>query len=230
MKKSKILIVTTSHDMLGSSGLKTGVWFEEIAAPYYIFRNAGLDIDIASTKGGKIPIDPASESSEWQTEDTLRFTKDKEAMSLLKESMALRNVIGTSDDYNFIYFPGGHGPMWDFVNNPLITNLLEEFIAKDKPVGAMCHGVAVLVDAQSKDGESFTKGKKITAFSNSEEVAVGAQDIVPFLLETKLKELGSNYSKSENFAPYTVVDGNLVTGQNPASAAGVALEMMKLMN
>ncbi|NQX97318.1 MAG: type 1 glutamine amidotransferase domain-containing protein [Flavobacteriales bacterium] len=227
MKKTNILFVTTSHDELGTSGTKTGVWFEEVANPYYIFKQAGFDITIASVKGGKIPIDPASELPEWQTKDTLKFAKDKEAMAFLNNSLNFSKL--DNNDYDMVYFPGGHGPMWDFIDNPKLTQFLEAFISQSKPIGALCHGVAILVDAINDKGFPYIKGKKITSYSNTEEVAVGAQNIVPFLLETKLKELGSMYSKGNYFAPYVVVDDNLVTGQNPASASEVAKEMILVL-
>ncbi len=227
MRKSKVLFITTSHDELGNSGLKTGVWFEEVATPYYVFKSAGFDIDIASIKGGKIPIDPTSELPEWETKDTIQFKNDSIAMGHFNHSLKLHKL--NSENYDQIYFPGGHGPMWDFVTNKTLTKLLNEFIIQDKTIGALCHGVAVLVDAINSNGEPFVKGKKITSFSNSEEVAVGAQEVVPFLLETKLKELGSIYSKGNDFTSYFITDGNLVTGQNPTSSAGVAHKMIDLL-
>lgn len=227
MRKSKVLFVTTSHDKLGNSGLKTGVWFEEVATPYYAFKSAGFDIDIASIKGGKVPIDPTSELPEWETEDTIQFKNDTIAKEHLNHSLKLSEL--NSENYEQVYFPGGHGPMWDFVNNEVLAKLLNEFIIQDKTIGALCHGVAVLVDATNSMGEPFVKGKKTTSFSNSEEDAVGAQAIVPFLLETKLKDLGSTYSKGNDFSPYIVVDGNLITGQNPASSANVAEKMIDLL-
>lgn len=226
MKKSKVLFITTSHDALGNSGLKTGVWIEEVAAPYYTFKNAGFDIDIASIKGGKIPIDPASELPEWDTKDTVRFRNDPIVMDHFNNSLKINEL--HSETYDQVYFPGGHGPMWDFMSNETLTNLLNEFIVQDKTIGALCHGVSVLVDAINSKGEHFVKGKEITSFSNSEEVAVSAQEIVPFLLETKLKELGGIYSKGDDFTPYIVVDGNLVTGQNPSSSTSAALKMIDL--
>lgn len=227
MKKSKVLFITTSHSKLGDSGLKTGVWFEEVATPYYAFKSAGFDIDIASIKGEKIPIDPTSELPEWETKDTIQFKNDTIAMEHLNHSLKLNEL--NSENYDQVYFPGGHGPMWDFVNNETLTKLLNEFIIQDKTIGALCHGVSVLVDALNNRGEPFIKGKEITSFSNSEEIAVGAQGIVPFLLETKLKELGGIYSNGNDFTPYIIVEGNLVTGQNPASSADVAKKMIDIL-
>lgn len=227
MKNLKVLFITTSNDQLGNSGLKTGVWLEEVATPYYAFKSAGFNIDIASIKGGKIPIDPTSELPEWETKRTIQFKNDSIAMDHFNHSLKLNEL--HSENYDQVYFPGGHGPMWDFINNEELTYILNEFIVQDKTIGALCHGVAVLIDAKNSKGEPFIKGKEITSFSNSEEVAVGAQEIVPYLLETKLKELGGIYSKGDDFAPYINVDGNLVTGQNPASSADVALQMIDLV-
>ncbi|MCE7995680.1 MAG: type 1 glutamine amidotransferase domain-containing protein [Roseivirga sp.] len=227
MNKKKVLFVITSHDSLGDSGLKTGVWLDEVATPYYLFKDAGTEMTLASIRGGKVPVDPASELPEWETEATIEFKNDADAMVLMDESLKLDDLM--SDDYDLVYFPGGHGPMWDFVNNPALTTLLNEFVAKNKVIGALCHGVAVLVDSRDENNQPFVKGKKLTAFSNSEEIAVGAQTVVPFLLESKLKELGAIYSQGDNFTPFVVADGNLVTGQNPASSARLTKEMLNLI-
>lgn len=228
MKEPKVLFVITSHDSLGNSGLKTGVWLEEVATPYYAFKNANAIVTLASVQGGKVPIDPASELPEWETMDNIKFKGDAVAMNLLNVSLKLDEL--DSADYDQVYFPGGHGPMWDFVNNPTLTTLVNDFIIEHKTIGALCHGVAALVDAKDEQGHPFVKGRKLTAFANSEEVAVGAQAMVPFLLESKLKALGAIYSQGDDFAAHVLVDGQLVTGQNPASSAKVAQEMLKLIN
>lgn len=223
----RVLFITTSHKDLGDSGVKTGVWLEEVATPYYRFREESIHVEIASINGGNIPIDPLSESKDWITENTIRFKADKIAMSLVNTSLRLEEV--NPSEYDLVYFPGGHGPMWDFVNNPLLNNTLQHFIQADKVIAAMCHGVSVLVDAFDADGNIFVKGKKITSFADSEEISVGAEKLVPFLLESKLKQLGGIYSKGKDFSSYTVVDKNLITGQNPASSSEMADKMIELM-
>lgn len=223
----RVLFITTSHKDLGDSGVKTGVWLEEVAAPYYRLREESIHVEIASVNGGNIPIDPLSESKDWMTEDTIRFKADKTAMSLMNTSLSLREV--NPSEYDLVYFPGGHGPMWDFVNNPLLNNMLQHFIQEDKVIAAMCHGVSVLVDALDTDGNVFVKGRKITSFADSEEIGVGADKLVPFLLESKLTEIGGIYSKGNDFSSYTVVDKKLITGQNPASSSEMAQKMIELL-
>lgn len=224
----RVLFITTSHDNLGESGLKTGVWLEEVATPYYRLIEENIHVEIASIDGGNIPIDPVSESEDWITEDTIRFKSDKTAMLLMNTSLKLDEV--NPSKYDLVYLPGGHGPMWDFVNNPLLNDTLKHFIQEDKVIAAMCHGVSVLVDAFDADGNSYVKGRKITSFADSEEISVGADKLVPFLLESKLTALGALYSKGNNFSPYAIVDKNLITGQNPASASYVALKMINLLS
>ena len=223
----KALFITTSHNDLGESGMKTGVWLEEVATPYYRLREESIHVEIACINGGNIPIDPLSESKDWMTEDTIRFKDDKTAMSQMNTSLSLRKV--NPLEYDLVYFPGGHGPMWDFVNNQLLNDTLQHFIQEEKVIAAMCHGVSVLVDALDADGNTFVKGREITSFADSEERGVGADKLVPFLLESKLTELGGIYSKGNDFSSYTVVDKNLITGQNPASASAVALKMIDLL-
>jgi putative intracellular protease/amidase len=222
-----VLFITTSHNDLGESGLKTGVWLEEVATPYYRLREESIHIEIASVDGGNIPIDPVSESKNWMTEDTIRFKDDKTAMLLMNTSLRLDKV--NPSEYDLVYFPGGHGPMWDFVNNPLLNNTLQHFIQEDKVIAAMCHGVSVLVDTFDADGNVFVKGREITSFADSEEIGVGAEKLVPFLLESKLTELGGIYSKGNDFSSYTIVDKNLITGQNPASSSEMADKMIELL-
>ncbi|WP_299440338.1 type 1 glutamine amidotransferase domain-containing protein [uncultured Aquimarina sp.] len=223
----RVLFITTSHDDLGESGLKTGVWLEEVATPYYRLKEESIQVEIASIKGGNIPIDPMSESKDWMTEDTIRFKGDKTAMFLMNTSLRLDKV--DPSEYDLVYFPGGHGPMWDFVNNPLLNSTLQHFIKEEKVIAAMCHGVSVLVDAFDADGNVFVRGRKITSFADSEEISVGAEKLVPFLLESKLTELGGIYSKGNDFSSYTIVDKNLITGQNPTSALSVAFQMIDLL-
>lgn len=223
----KVIFITTSHSELGESGKKTGVWLEEVATPYYKLKNENIQVEIASIKGGNVPIDPWSESKDWETEDTRQFKNDTTAMQLMSNSFKLSDI--SAADYDLVYFPGGHGPMWDFVDNRLLHDFLQEFITQEKPIAAMCHGVAALVDALDINADAFVKGRKVTSFADSEEIGVGAQDSVPFLLETKLKELGAIYSKGDDFTPHVVTDNNLITGQNPASSNNVALEMVNLL-
>lgn len=223
----RVLFITTSHNDLGDSGVKTGVWLEEVATPYYRLEKEGILVDIASVEGGNIPIDPLSESKDWMTEDTIRFKDDKTAMYLMSNSLRLDEV--NPSWYDLVYFPGGHGPMWDFVNNPLLNDTLQHFIQEEKLIAAMCHGVSVLVDALDAKGNAFVKGRKITSFADSEEVAVGAEKLVPFLLESKLIEVGGMYSRENDFSSYTVVDKNLLTGQNPASSSEMADKMIELL-
>jgi len=223
----KVIFITTSHSELGESGKKTGVWLEEVATPYYKLKKENIQVDIASIRGGNVPLDPWSESKDWETEDTKQFKNDTAAMHLMSNSLKLSDI--SAANYDLVYFPGGHGPMWDFVNNPLLHGFLQEFITQEKPIAAMCHGVAALVDALDINANAFVKGRKITSFADSEEIGVGAQDSVPFLLETRLKELGATYTKGDDFSAHVVVDNNLVTGQNPASSNNVAQEMIKLL-
>ena len=223
----RVLFITTSHKDLGDSGVKTGLWLEEVATPYYRLREESIHVEIASVNGGSIPIDPLSESKDWMTKDTFRFKADKTAISLINNSLSLKEV--NPSKYDLVYFPGGHGPMWDFVNNPLLNNTLQHFIQEDKVIAAMCHGVSVLVDALDTDGNVFVKGRKITSFADSEEVGVGADKLVPFLLESKLTEIGAVYSKGNDFSSYTVVDKKLITGQNPASSSEIADKMIELL-
>lgn len=223
----RVLFITTSHKDLGESGLKTGVWLEEVATSYYRLREESIHVQIVSVDGENIPIDPVSESKDWMTEDTIRFKGDKTAMFQMNTSLRLDEV--NPSEYDLVYFPGGHGPMWDFVNNPLLNNTLQHFIQEEKVIAAMCHGVSVLVDALDADGNVFVKGRKITSFADSEEIGVGAEKLVPFLLESKLTALGGIYSKGNDFSSYTVVDKNLLTGQNPASSSEMADKMIELL-
>jgi putative intracellular protease/amidase len=223
----KILIVLTSHDQLGKTGNKTGFWLEEFAAPYYVLKDAGAAITLASPKGGQPPLDPKSDLPESLTELTKRFRKDKAAQAELANTKKLSDV--SADDFDAVFYPGGHGPMWDMPDNKISIALIEAFVKADKPVGAVCHAPAAIVNVRGKDGEYLVKSKRVTGFTNSEEDAVGLTAIVPFLLEDRLNERGGVYSKGADWAPYVQVDGKLVTGQNPASSQPAAQELLKLL-
>lgn len=221
----KILMVLTSHEQLGDSGHKTGFWAEEFAAPYYAFKDAGAEVVLASPKGGQPPIDPNSEQADAQTNATVRLFEDEAAMTQLANTLKLSDV--TADEFDAIFYPGGHGPLWDLSQDPLSIGLVQQFWEQDKPVAAVCHAPAVLVNAKTPAGDPIVKDRKVSGFTNSEEAAVGLTDVVPFLLEDKLKELGGLYEKVDDWKPYAVVDGNLITGQNPASSEAVAEQLLK---
>lgn len=223
----KILMVVTSHDKLGDTGEKTGFWLEELAAPYYAFRDAGAKVTIASPRGGMPPVDPKSNLPENETEATTRFKHDPAAQDDLAYSKRLREV--SVNDYDAIFFPGGHGPLWDLAGDPDSIALTEAFVKADKPVGAVCHAPAALADVKGKDGDFLVKGKRVTGFTNAEEEAIGLADVVPFLLENRLKERGAQFRHGENWASHVEVDGKLVTGQNPASSASAAEALLQLL-
>lgn len=223
----KILIVLTSHDQLGDTGEKTGFWLEEFAAPYYLLKDAGAAITLASPRGGQSPLDPKSALPENQTEATKRFSSDSAAQAELANTKKLAEV--SADDFDALFFPGGHGPMWDLVDNAISISLIEAFVKADKPVAAVCHAPVALVNARGKDGAYLVKGKRVTGFTNEEEAAVGLAAVVPFLLEDRLKERGGIFSRTATWAPYVQVDGKLVTGQNPASSGPAAEELLKLL-
>jgi len=223
----KILIVLTSHDQLGNTGKKTGFWLEEFAEPYYTLKDAGAAITLASPKGGQPPLDPKSDLPESLTELTKRFRKDKAAQAELANTKKLSAV--SADDFDAAFYPGGHGPMWDMPDNKISIALIEAFVKADKPIGAVCHAPAAIVNVRGKDGEYLVKSKHVTGFTNAEEEAVGLSKVVPFLLEDRLKERGGLYSKGADWAPYVQVDGKLVTGQNPASSRPAAQELLKLL-
>jgi putative intracellular protease/amidase len=224
----KILMVITSHDKLGNTGKKTGFWLEEFAAPYYTFLDAGAEVTLASPNGGEPPLDPKSDTPDGQTEATERFKKDRAAQAMLAGTVKLADV--RAEDYDAIFYPGGHGPMWDMPYNATSIALIEAFVKADKPVGAVCHAPVALVNVRGKDGGYLVKGKRVTGFTNEEEAAVGLTAVVPFLLEDRLKERGGIYSKVANWVPYVQVDGKLVTGQNPASSKPGAEELLKLLS
>ena len=223
----KILIVLTSHDQLGDTGKKTGFWLEEFAAPYYVFKDANAEITLASPKGGQPPLDPKSDEPDAQTEATQRFQSDTEAQTALSNTLKLADV--SPEDFDGVFYPGGHGPLWDLTTDHHSIALIESMHAAGKCVAAVCHAPAVLRNAKTSEGQPLVQGKSVTGFSNSEEEAVQLSDVVPFLLEDELKAKGAQYSKADNWMPHTVIDGNLITGQNPASSepvAKLALEKM----
>lgn len=224
----KILMILTSHDQLGDSGEKTGFWLEEFASPYYVFKDADVEITLASPKGGQPPLDPKSDAPDFQTEATERFKRDADAQAALASTLKLSSI--SADDYDAVFYPGGHGPLWDLAEDSSSIALIESMYASGKLVSAVCHAPAVLRHVKGADGSPLVKGKSVTGFSNSEEAAVQLTGIVPFLLEDELKAKGANYSSSEDWHPYVITDGNLVTGQNPASselAAKTVLDKMK---
>ncbi|WP_369600331.1 type 1 glutamine amidotransferase domain-containing protein [Hahella sp. SMD15-11] len=222
-----ILMVLTSHDQLGDTGHKTGFWLEEFAAPYYVFKDAGAKITLASPKGGQPPLDPKSDEPDAQTPATDRFHKDPEARQALANTLPLASV--NPEDYDAVFYPGGHGPLWDLAEDPNSIRLIEAFYAAGKPVGAVCHAPAVFRHTKAPDGQPLVKGKRVTGFSNSEEAAVGLTDIVPFLVEDMLKANGGQYSKADDWHSFAVVDGHLVTGQNPASSEAAAHAVLELL-
>jgi len=223
----KILIVLTSHDQLGHTGKKTGFWVEEFAAPYYVLKDAGAEIVLASPQGGQPPLDPTSDLPENQTEATKRFRTDTAAQAALATTKKLAGL--AADGFDALFYPGGHGTMWDLPDNATSIALIEAFVKADKPVAAVCHSPAALVNVRGRDGEYLVKGRHVAGFSNTEEAAVGLTAVVPFLLEDRLKERGGIYSKAGDWAPHVKVDGKLVTGQNPASSGPAAEELLKLL-
>lgn len=212
----KILFVLTSHDQLGDTGKKTGFWIEEFAAPYYLLKDKGVDITLASPKGGQPPIDPSSEAPESQTPATERFNGDKETQDLLSKTLKLDAV--NQSDYDAVFYPGGHGPLWDLAEDAQSIALIESFYNNNKPISAVCHAPAVFRHTKNTDGTPLVQGKKVTGFSNSEEEAVQLTTVVPFLVENMLQENGGTYSKGDDWSPYALEDGLIITGQNPASS------------
>ncbi len=223
----KILIVLTSHSQLGTTDEKTGFWIEEFAAPYYLFQEAGSTITLASPKGGQPPIDPKSDAPENQTPATIRYKKDSDLLDLMANTIKLENI--SSDDFDAIFYPGGHGPLWDLATDKKSIKLLEEFWDAKKPIATVCHSPSVLLNVKDEDGNYLILGKKVTGFSNTEEVAVKLDEIVPFMLEDELKTKGGIYSKKEDWTSYVITDGLLITGQNPQSSEGVAKELLNLL-
>ncbi len=224
----KILMVLTSHNQLGNTGKPTGFWLEEFAAPYYVFHDAGLKITLASPKGGQPPLDPKSDEPDAQTDDTRRFRSDTAAQKLLANTEKLENI--HADDFDAVFYPGGHGPLWDLAEDTHSIKLIEQFWAAGKPVAAVCHAPGVLRKVTKPDGSPLVKGKRVTGFTNSEEEGVGLTSVVPFLVEDELKKAGGLFERTDDWGEYAVVDGHLVTGQNPASSAIAAEELLKLLN
>jgi len=235
----KILMVLTSHDQLGNTGRKTGFWLEEFAAPYYVFKDGGAQLVLASPKGGQPPLDPKSDDADAQTDATRRFRADAKAVEALAHTLplaeaakALAHTLPLAEaakaQYDAVFYPGGHGPLWDLAEDPISADLIERTYAAGKPVGAVCHGPAVFRHTRFK-GEPLVRGKRVTGFTNGEEAAVGLTDVVPFLVEDMLKEHGAHYSKKADFHAYAVTDGNLVTGQNPASSVEAAKAVLALL-
>ena len=223
----KILLVLTSHDQLGNTGHKTGFWLEEFASPYYVFKDAGAQITLASPKGGQPPIDPKSDAPDAQTAATRRFAEDAEAQQLLANSLPLAQV--RAEDFDALFYPGGHGPLWDLAEDASSIALIERFIALGKPVGAVCHAPGVLRHVKAADGTPLVHGKRVTGFSNSEEAAVELTDVVPFLVEDMLKAHGGVYGRAADWHSHVEVDGLLVTGQNPASSDASAEALLTLV-
>ena len=220
----KILMVLTSHDQLGNTGRKTGFWLEEFAAPYFTFLDAGATVTVASPKGGQPPLDPVSDTPEGQTELTKRFKQDAAAQPVLANTVRLSDV--KASDYGAVFYPGGHGPMWDLAEDLTSIALIEAFYNAGKPVAAVCHGPAAFRAARAPDGSPIVRDKSVTGFSNSEEAAAGLTDVVPFLVEDMLKQNGGDYSKAADWQPHAVTAGNLITGQNPASSESTAKALL----
>jgi putative intracellular protease/amidase len=224
----KILFVLTSHDQLGDTGEKTGFWIEEFASPYYLLKDKGIEIELASPKGGQPPIDPKSATADFSTPSTERFNKDVETQEVLSKTLKLEDV--NQEAYDAVFYPGGHGPLWDLAEDKNSISLIEYFYRNNKPVAAVCHAPAVFKHTKDDNGNPLVKGKKVTGFTNSEEDAVQLTDVVPFLVEDMLQTNGGVYSKGEDWNPYSVTDGLLITGQNPASSELVAEKLLQTLN
>ncbi len=222
----KVLMVLTSHDELGDTGKKTGFWAEEFAAPYYVLKDAGVDITLASPNGGQPPIDPKSTEDDAQTEATKRFNSDEELKEKLANTQRLENI--DPSNYKGVFYPGGHGPLWDLAVNLESIALIEDFYTNMKPVALVCHAPAALANTRYHN-EPLVRGKEVTGFANSEEDAMGLTDVVPFLIEDKMNQLGANYSKGEDWSSYVRVDGKLITGQNPASSEEAAKALLRFL-
>lgn len=222
-----ILMVLTSHADLDNTGKKTGFWLEELAAPYYIFKDAGAELTLASPHGGQPPLDPKSAEPDAQTDSTRRFDADADAKEALSQTVRLDSV--DIADFDAVFYPGGHGPLWDLADNPTSIALIEAAIAAGKPVATVCHASGVLRDVKAWNGVPMVQGKRVTGFSNSEEAAVGLSDVVPFLVEDMLKAKGGEYSQTADWGVHVVVDGLLITGQNPASSSKAAEALLGLV-
>jgi putative intracellular protease/amidase len=222
----KVLMVLTSHDVLGNTGRKTGFWLEEFAAPYFVLRDAGVELTLASPKGGQPPIDPKSDEPGNQTPAMARFKKDEQAQKQLSETVKLDTV--KSEDFDTVFYPGGHGPMWDLAEDPNSIALLESFYNSGKPIALVCHSPGVLRHVKYQ-GQPLVKGKHVTGFTNGEEEAVQLTHVVPFLVEDELLKLGAIFEKLKNWEPFSITDGRLVTGQNPASSTVAAQALLKVL-
>jgi len=220
----QILMVLTSHDKMGDTGKKTGFWVEEFAAPYYAFIDAGVTVTLASPKGGQAPIDPTSELADFQTAATERFFSDDAAQQAVASTLELANL--NSADYDGVFYPGGHGPLWDLTDNSASISLIESFLSANKPVATVCHSTAAILNVKDNNGEFVINGKAVTGFSNSEEAAVELTDIVPFLLEDELIKRGGDYQRVEDWNAFAVQDGLIISGQNPASSALAAQKLL----
>lgn len=223
----KVLMVLTSHDQLGDTGRKTGFWLEEFAAPYYSFKDAGADVTLVSPAGGQPPLDPKSDEPDAQTAETERFRNDPAAQHALANTGRLADV--NADDFDAVFYPGGHGPLWDLAEDAHSIALIQAFARSAKPHGFVCHAPGVLRRVVNADGTPFVQGRQVTGFTNAEEAAVGLTDVVPFLIEDEFQRLGGLYSKVADWQVHVVTDGQLVTGQNPASSAAVAQALLKLL-
>ena len=220
----KVLMVITSHDKLGDTGRKTGFWLEELAAPYYTFKEAGVDLTLASPKGGRPPLDPKSNEPEFRTELTLRFEKDAAAEAQLDKTVRLDSV--GQEDFDSVFYPGGHGPMWDLAEDAHSIRLIESFIAAGKPIGIVCHSTGALRHVKTADGRPLVQGKEVTGFTNGEEEEAGLTKVVPFLVEDEMMRLGAVFSKVANWGVHVVTDGLLTTGQNPHSSGPAAKALL----
>ena len=223
-----ILMVLTSHDALGDTGKKTGFWLEEFAAPYYVLSDAGAKTTLASPKGGQPPLDPKSDAHDAQTDDTRRFKADATARAALAATVKLASL--DMNAFDAVFYPGGHGPLWDLAEDPASIHLLEYFAAGGRPIAAVCHAPAIFRHTKGANGKPLVSGRNVTGFTNTEEAAAGLTDVVPFLVEEMLVKNGGIYSKGADWASHVVVDGNLVTGQNPASSKEAAEALLKLLS
>ena len=223
----KVLMILTSHDELGDTGKKTGFWLEEFAAPYYVLLDAGVEIALASPAGGQPPLDPQSDVPDAQTEATERFKRDDAAQKALGHTTRLAEI--DADRFDAIFFPGGHGPLWDLAENADSQRMIGMFMAEDRPLAAVCHAPAIFKHTKGADGKSLVSGRRVTGFTNTEEEGVGLTKVVPFLVEDLLKANGGLYEKGPDWGSFVVVDGRLITGQNPASSEAAAKELLKLL-
>ncbi|UUD65165.1 type 1 glutamine amidotransferase domain-containing protein [Pseudomonas seleniipraecipitans] len=220
----KVLMVLTSHDQLGDTGAKTGFWLEEFVAPYYVFKDAGAEIVLASPAGGQPPLDPKSDQPDAQTELTHRFKADPQAQQHLATTVKLETV--NQQDFDTVFYPGGHGPLWDLAESKHSISLIEAFERAGKPIGFVCHAPGALRHVKAADGSPLIKGRRVTGFSNSEEAGVQLTDVVPFLIEDEFQKLGAHYEKGADWASFVITDGKLVTGQNPASSEEAAKALL----